>query len=514
MKETLQSIWTLLSKSNAATRLVVGMGVLLALSVAGISAYRSANPHMEFFIGDLDNSEFARATKALDQAGIRFNTSTGRAPYSIFVESSKKYQAHGAVATSGALDMGTMGIDTGGASSAWESSVERIQKADARYWQEVENQLSKLHWVRSAKVIARAPTTRILGRTDKPTVSVILNTRGAQPTPEQAQNVGSIVRMAFNVPEENITVLDHNGATIFNGKSHDQLSGTLAFQRSFDQEKTQSVQALLDGIYGPNLTKVRVSGDWSFVQKETVGEVRGPGGKISERIQKSKTPPAGMVGGPAGLNESFGAATQPIGASSGPVLATKDDTETKYAVGTQTTHEVENSPVLKHLSVSLTLDESLRDQAEAIANQVKAAVGFREDREDLMSTNTTAFAGLERDSDGVPVAPAAIEVPEPPNAMMTTLIEHGVEMLAVLLFFGLLLRSMKQAKGVVTGEGSSHSRSISTMTLSDLEDGEIEIDPSLLARKHIENLLESDPDRVSSLLTRWAMGDQFYAESK
>ncbi|MDF1836453.1 MAG: flagellar M-ring protein FliF C-terminal domain-containing protein, partial [Planctomycetota bacterium] len=493
----------------------VGIGVLLAVSVAGISAYRSANPHMEFFIGDLDNAEFARATKALGQEGIRFNSSTGTAPYSIFVESSKKYQAHSAVATSGALDMGTMGIDTGGSSSAWESSVERLQKADARYWQEVEQQLSKLHWVRSAKVIARAPTTRILGRTPKPTVSVILNTRGMHPTAEQSQNVGSMVRMAFNVPEENISVLDHLGATIFNGKSNNQLTGNLAFQRAFNQDQTESVQSLLDDIYGPGLTKVRVSGEWSFVQKETVGESVNKGAVISERTQKSKTPTGNHVGGPAGLDQSFGAApTQPIGGSTGPSPATKDDIEKKFAVGTQTTHQVENSPVLEHLSVSLTLDASLQEQADALTDQVKSAVGFRTERGDLMSTHTTTFVGVERDAEGAPVAAAPIEAPEPPNAMMTTLIERGVELLAVLLFFGLLIRTMKQSKNAGSSDGGSQSRAGGAMTLSDLEDGEIEIDPSILARKHIENLLESDPERVSSLLTRWAMGDQFYAESK
>ncbi|MCA9000328.1 MAG: hypothetical protein KDB61_00295 [Planctomycetes bacterium] len=513
MKETLQNIWTLLSKSSAATRFVVGLGVVLALSVAGISAYRSANPHMEFFVGDLDNSEFSRATRALGQAGIRFSTSSGKAPYSIFVESSKVYAAHSAVATSGALDTGTVGIDSGGASSAWESSVERIQKADARYWQEVEQQLAKLYWVRSAKVIAHEPKVRVLGRTAKPTVSVVLNTSGMRPTTEQAQNVGTIVRMAFNVPDENVTVVDQNGATIFNGKNNDAMSGTLAFQRSFNQEQSDSVQALLDDIYGPNRTKVRVTGDWSFVQKETVGETHGKGEKIMDRVQKSTTPAGSMVGGPAGLNESFGAApTQPIGSTAKP--ATREDKEAKYAVGTQTTHQVENSPVLKRLSVSLTLDESLKDQAQAISDQVKAAVGFDEARKDQMSTTTATFAGVERDADGVPVLPDPIEAPEPPSALMNTLIERGVELLAVLLFFGLLVRSMKLSKSATTAEGAAQRGATGGMTLSDLESGEIEIDPSILARKHVENLLESDPDRVSSLLTRWAMGDQFYAESK
>ncbi len=516
MKETLQSFWSQLSKSSAATRMVVGMGVLLAFSAAGISAYRSANPHMEFLVGNMDNAKFARATKALGNSGIRFTTSTGGAPYSIFVDSSKSYEANIALGTSGALDDGTVGISTGASSSAWESSVERLQKADARYWQEVEKQLATLYWVSSAHVISHNSKARILGRSPKPTVSVTLDTGGYNPTPEQSHNVGSMVRMAFNVPEENVSIVDVHGSSIFDGKNNDQLSESLAFQRAFNQDQTQSVQSDLDSIYGSGLTKVRVSGEWSFTKKETIGEVMKKGEKISERTQKSKTPTPSHVGGPAGLNESLSAAaTRPL--SGGAAPATKDDSETKYAVGSETIHQVDEAPVLTHLSVFLTLDESLKGQEEDLTKLVKGAVGFRPDRGDFMATNTTPFVGVERDEEGAPIAAAPIETPEPPSAMLDLLIERGVELLAVLLFVGLLLRSMKQAKSAASTSGSSGGGGGSSsggMTLSDLEDGEIEIDPSLLARKHIENLLDSDPDRVSSLLSRWAMGDEFYAESK
>ncbi|MEZ6018754.1 MAG: hypothetical protein R3F17_01270 [Planctomycetota bacterium] len=137
-------------------------GVVLVLAVVGASMYRSANPHMAFF--GRPRQREARATRALSQAGIRFGTSIGGAPYTIFVESGSKYSAHNAIAAAGALDSGVQGIDTGDASSAFDSSVERLQKADARFWQEVEQQLTALHWVRAAKVIAKASPQQILGR--------------------------------------------------------------------------------------------------------------------------------------------------------------------------------------------------------------------------------------------------------------------------------------------------------------------------------------------------------------
>ncbi|HPF12712.1 MAG TPA: flagellar M-ring protein FliF C-terminal domain-containing protein [Planctomycetota bacterium] len=509
MKQTLLQIWQALRASNASTRMAIAAGVLLALVVTGASMYRSANPNMEFFVGDLDNTSFSKATRALSQAGVRFETSVGGAPYTIFVESGQKYKAHNAIAEAGAMDVGATGINTGGASTAWASSIERQQMADARYWQEVEKQLMQLHWVRSAKVIARQPVNRVLGRAPQPTVSVLLTTRGLRPTPEQSQNVGNIVRTAFSVPEENITILDQNGALIFNGSNDERLDEHLTYQRAFSQDQTATVQQLLDSVYGPGLTKVIVRGDWSFVKTETVGNILDPGKQVvQESSVSTSTPVATYEGGPAGLEESFTGAPNQGGTPAKQDPATRKETDKQFAFGSQTTHRVDDAPVLERLSVSLTLDESLADQAEAVAMQVKAAVGFQEQRGDLMATNTTALNGIERDENGKPVAPEALVAPEAPSPMMGLLLERGVEISALLVFVFLLVRSLRAPKLGAT------SKSGGGMNASDLMEGEIEIDPSLLARKHIDNLLENDPDRVSSLLTRWAMGEDFYAKAK
>ncbi|MEZ5973441.1 MAG: flagellar M-ring protein FliF C-terminal domain-containing protein [Planctomycetota bacterium] len=514
MKETLGQIWQVMRSTSASARMVMLAGVVLVLAVVGASMYRSANPHMAFFVGDLDNASFARATRALSQAGIRFETSIGGAPYTIFVESGSKYSAHNAIAAAGALDSGVQGIDTGDASSAFDSSVERLQKADARFWQEVEQQLTALHWVRAAKVIAKAPTNRILGRAPKPTVSVVLTTSGMRPTQEQGQNVGNIVRTAFNVPEENITIVDQNGGLVFSGKTQDRLNENLTYQRAFNQDTTQNAQELLDSIYGPGLTRVSVRGEWSFVKTEVVGEALDKKELAEKSSRKSSTPTPTVEGGPAGLEESFSSA--PVtGAAVSMDPATRTETDEKYAFGSKTTHRIEDAPVLEHLSVSLTLDSSLAEQSEAIAEQVKAAVGFQLDRGDFIATHTTSLVGVERDENGAPVQPEPIAAPEAPSAMMNLLLERGIELAALLVFLVLLGRSLRQSKkGAKTagkgaasiGGGGAPGRS------AQVDDAEI--DPTLLARRHIEDMLDNDPDRVSSLLSRWAMGEEFYAKGK
>ena len=43
---------------------------------------------------------------------------------------------------------------------------------------------------------------------------------------------------------------------------------------------------------------------------------------------------------------------------------------------------------------------------------------------------------------------------------------------------------------------------------------EEEVDLDLLARQHVERMLEEDPEKVAALLSRWALGENFYAGTK
>ena len=132
MKTSLQNVLTSLREANGPTRFVVGMAMVLILGVAGVSWYRSANPHMVFFRGDLESSEFSRVTSALGAKGIRFETSSARAPYSVWVESGRKHEAWNAVAIEGALDPGTRGIDTAGGTSAPTPATGRRSRSSSR----------------------------------------------------------------------------------------------------------------------------------------------------------------------------------------------------------------------------------------------------------------------------------------------------------------------------------------------------------------------------------------------
>lgn len=516
MKDLLTSFLEALKATNQQTRIVIGAGVLMLLAVIAFSTYRAKNPHMEFFRGELTSQEFSSVTSALGQAGIRFETSSGGAPYAVWVESGMKYDAFTAIATSGALDPGTRGIETSGSSSAFDASMERTQRANARYWQEIEKQLEVLSWVQRASVRAAMPTRTVLGRRPEATVSVVLTTRGSlRPSRQQARDVYSIVQHAFSVPVENVTITDHHGVALLDTDTDDGLEGILAFESGFERTETERAQTWLDQTYGPGIARVSVAGEWTYERTEEVGEsLDGKGMPVSEETIATSTPTPSPVGGPAGLAANLNPAPQPQPQAD---PATMDETSKTYVYGTKTTHTVRTEPRLQRLSVSLLMDSSRASELEAATEIVKGLVGFVEERDSFSGQSTELF-GLERDEEGNPIAPTAIESPAPPSPMMQILLERALEVGAAAVFLFLLLRTLKKSRSPAEQRALDKQEEAEITRRRIQEENDTltpqEIDPGVLQRRTVENLIDEDPERVSALLSRWALGEDFYTSTK
>ena len=117
-----------------------------------------------------------------------------------------------------------------------------------------------------------------------------------------------------------------------------------------------------------------------------------------------------------------------------------------------------------------------------------------------------SLASVPRDANGnlLPETPA---VPlEAPNALLTMLLEHGVEILAAAAFLLILFHSLRRGtRPIVLAPAVAENES------SEAPDEEVDLD--LLARKRIEELLREEPERVGALLSHWAMSDDLYAEA-
>ena len=540
MKQLFGTLWTQFVAAGAPARWAVAAVVTCALAIGGFSVYQAKNPHFEVLVAGLDDMMFNRAVAALANEGIRYRHTMPPGPYTVFVESPRKYQALNAIHLAGDFTGPARGIDADvtGTSAMFLGQRERDQRSEKRDWQETELQLEELDFVSRAfvKVSGSSGSTLLGARRDDRRASAIINLRGGSaPDTSQRRTLAAIVSHATGVPLTHVVVTDQHSNRLFDGADEFGLESQLALEREWQANLERRLQALLDQAFGPGLTIVGVNGQWSHVRQESVEETldpsKKPRSKRTLKVENASIEASGPpIGGPAGTfaNTADGAAgprSAGAGRSGAGSNGSTNESEESYAFGSKTTHLVAQPHVLERMSVSLIVDESIADKLEVAARSVKGWATFDEQRGDTFEAQTLALAGLARDDSGKPLPPEPAPTLEPANPLLRQLLEHGIEIAAAVAFLLILVRSLKgasqAARGVrVGGNSGVHEGPGGTATiklgadgkplLSDLL-GDEELDLDLLARKHVEELLERDPEKVSALLSRWALGEQFYA---
>lgn len=114
--------------------------------------------------------------------------------------------------------------------------------------------------------------------------------------------------------------------------------------------------------------------------------------------------------------------------------------------------------------------------------------------------------------------PVEAPAPEPTSPLVFKALEHGLEIIVGLAFLFMLGKSLKSAR--TPGEGAAGDLAAATggdnplgRGLGNGDSSEEEVDLDALARAHIEELLQSEPERVSALLSRWALSEERFAET-
>ena len=497
MTDTLANLLRGLQSADATTRAIIGIFAVALVAVVSVAVLWSGRPHMVPLLAGLDDAQFAGVTRALATAGVRYETSSPPAPYSVFVDQSQRYTAQNAIHAEGALDLGERGIPSSSATSTiFLGKDERDQINLKRKWQELENQLRALSFISNAFVRISPGVRSPLLRQSPPTVSVLVHLKAGRPlTRMQRQTLAAIVRNAANVPDENITIADQDGNNLTEGVGDDEVESALSFERDFVASETRRAQEFLDRVFGAGMSAVSVVGEWDHERREVVEDSYDPAKlMVSETVSETRTPmPQGAAGGPAGTASTIDQASAPAGASD--ELAETLDSEKRYTYGTRTTHSLQAAPRLVRLAVTLTIDATLTDRLGEAEALVKDLVGFQEGR-DQMTATAIPLATVARDGDGNLVQPEPEPVPEAPSAMLTLLLERGVEVLAAVAFLFVLLRSLKRSSALGKAAQAPEASG---------EDDRVDVE--MLARRRVEQMVETEPEKVGALLSRWVSAE-------
>ncbi|MDZ4774728.1 MAG: flagellar M-ring protein FliF C-terminal domain-containing protein [Planctomycetota bacterium] len=499
--------------ASAGAKVALAVGAAVLVGAIYFANTWAATPSFKLLYSELDSRSAAAVQSALASANVRFQVSQPPGPFTVHVDETQFYVAQNAVAIAGALSTAPEGIQTNGngASQVFLSAPERAQNALKREWQELEKQLEELDFVQRAHVSTSSAESSPMKKSVPMTVAVTLTLRGRGDLSRgQASTVAKIARFRFNVPQENVLIADQSGRSLFDGSvDGDQNAGkTEVFDhaRRYDEELAGKTNQVLDRVFGPGMAYVVVNSKWQFGELESVKETIDPKAvTINETKNETSTPNSSQspaVGTSANLTAEFGATNAAIPAvtnASAPVAqpATTKETTTSKVVGRETRLERSSAPKLERLSVSLFLDESQRERLKDLESSVKASVGF-DDKRDGFSSLVTAFAAFKRDDKGQIVSPPAPAEVSAPNRMTEMLIQRGIEIGAAVAFLFLLFKTLKSSPKSATASKTDASVG------GEMDERSLE----LLAKTEIEELVKSDPQRVSTILSRWAAEEE------
>ncbi len=489
------------SSGSKAVALLVGASLLTILALAAWVANR---PHYELAFSGLTDHEVAQVNKALSEASIPFRVSQPPAPFVVYVDRDDRSAAYMAAYGAGALDKPLKGIlSESGVASVFNSAEERAQGVRKREWEEMEKMLEELDFVVSARVrTAPGESSPLdLRRALPATASVTLRVAGgAELSGAQTATVANLVSRGLGIGRESLVISDQAGQSLYDGEPRAEgeleASDLLAHQAEYDRRLAGAANAVLEEILGANKARVTISSDWDYSRSTLHTEKAQKGAVLQETRTTSEKPVSGAPGAePVGLSANTLDPDAPDAGSVGdvaaaePLLEKTSEQRTEYAPSVAREERVRFVPELKRLSVALFLDQSLPEpQKKGLESAVKAAVGFDEERDGFSSVVLPFAAPPVAET-----APTADEdVPRRPSPLVETLLRRGVEIASALVFLALLLRSLK---------GVRRPRSALERPAPAAEGA---LDPELLARAQVEELLRSDPARVGEVLSRWA----------
>ncbi len=502
MNDAIKNLLESLRDTSVGTKLIALMGGASFLAIIGLVAVVSNKTDFQIAFSNLNDHDVATVSKALADAAIPFNVSSHPGPFNVYVDEENRHDAFAAVYGAGALDKPIGGIlADGGIQSVFASSEERKQGVRKREWGEVEAMLMTLEFVTTATVRTSPGVSKPMTRNAPPvTASVSLGTRTPL-TAEQKSNVARMTSNALGVDRRNLQISDHDGNTIFSGAeaSEDEFRNQDAreLEADFDQRLAERAAEALDLMLGPDKAHVVVTSEWNYEQTTSSTESSTGKGLLLEETSNETESPIASTASSVGLAANVDSSEPSRSTAPSPNATTKESTK-KYAPLTKTEKRVSVIPRIKRLSVALFVDEAAVpvDRITEIEDAVRVAVGFDATRDTFKSTRQTFYAPE------VSEEATEAETASAPNPMIENLMRRGVEIVTALVFIVILLKSLK---------ASSASKDANDGTLTPAEKADVDVE--MLARASVDDLLQSDPERVGEILSSWARGEDL-VESK
>ncbi len=530
MNQQLSQFFQALRATDVGTKLIVAVTAVALVGAIAIVGMVSKDTHYEVAFTGLSDAEFVAVSQALANGGVESRAFRGDGANAISTRADDVLRAHQLAYADGAIAHVTKGIlGSGSGVNMFAGQLEREQLVREKEMSELEKIIEVLDFVTHAEIYLPKEAAASFRAPVKESVSMMVKTKnGAALSSEQSQTLAMTLSGALALNLDKIVITDHKGRLVHGGGGDDQglVDGRfLDIQNEFNRSEEARINASLAGRFGPNKAHVTITSEFDFDQSTVQSRTStGKGIALNEREFTTETPAgsaSAIGGGVAGTGSNIAASGNSFGNDSpasvtGPdglmsQMAKTSEKETQTFVPTMDKIEIHNQPRLKRLSVSLALDESLAESKDLILPYVKSMVGFDEARKDSFSDPLVLKMYVpEVGEEGAAEEPEAM--PEESALPLDLLLENGVELLSALAFIVLLFKGLKGSKNNADDEQTvvigPNGASVPVTTGSGESRKRVEINPEVLARAQVEDLVQNNPERVAQILSNWVVEDR------
>ncbi|HEU4852607.1 MAG TPA: flagellar basal-body MS-ring/collar protein FliF [Telluria sp.] len=420
--------------------IILGAGVAVVIAIIAAVWMWSQQPEYRILFANFSDRDGGAITAALDQMQVPHKFSEGGA--AIMVPADKVHDARLQLAAQGLPKGGNVGFEL---MENQKLGVSQFHE-QVNYQRSLEGELARsiesLAAVSAARVHLALPKPSVFVRDQqKPTASVLLNLQQGRAL-DQAQVQAIVHLVASSVPElttSSVTVVDQNGNLLSDTSSAagarqldpNQLKYTMQLQ----QQIVRQVESIVSPLVGQGNVRAEATADIDFAQVDTAAESYKPNSPPNEsaiRSQQSSeaatpgAPPAAGVPG-ALSNQPPGTAAAPLTAGATGTVATapgagpsRKDATTNFEVDKTIRYEQKPMGGIKRLTVGVAVNYrrivdpktgkvTVRPLTPAeltqISDLVRGAMGFSQERGDVVNVTNAPFEGVDRPVEPPPEIP-------------------------------------------------------------------------------------------------------------
>ncbi|NRB10586.1 MAG: flagellar M-ring protein FliF [Rickettsiaceae bacterium] len=285
---------------------------------------------------------------------------------------------------------------------------------------ELSRTISAFDQVTKARVHLVIPRREIFSKERvEPRASIVLKLRGSSNLRKSEIDAIShlVITAVPSLEMKSISIVDTKGRALKIGSAEDSMdfaSGKNDDIRIANENRLKKdIENLLESTLGAGKVKVRVALEMNFDRIITNSELYDPEGAVVRSVQaidaKEKTPVGEQSGGDASVannipGEGGGSAE---GAEGNFAIIEKSDQTTNYEISKTIKNHITESGVITKMSIGILVDgnyktdpeteESIyetrsKEDLDKIANLVKVAIGFNEDRDDKIEVINMQFS--------------------------------------------------------------------------------------------------------------------------